>query len=428
MDPTERLRDALRERAEAQTPPPFPRSRVAEVRLKQLSYLGMVVVVALAVVFGGSWSVSRVFGENGVPAAQQPPRPTRLYVLDFAPGGDGLRGRAIAVDATDRGGEVTQSFDLGADPDMTLSPDGSRLYAVSHKDNANVLDVFDTTTGALVQQTGVSRYQGTTGAHIAQKIVTSPDGSRVYVLVGFPEDGGANTQSIATFDVVSGALLPDAARLGGCGAAPTLLPTDSTRITVVCGEAHEVRFLTISSTGAVADEDVLQLPPNEHGVSDSSGNTFELGTVRGSDLAPDRRTLYSVTGDGRVFEIDTAEHSLAGTHDLGLSPGESVSMPQVKTSPDGRKIYIGVGSPFSGTDAPPVTADHVLFVDTRTWRRLASIQAGELWSFTVGSRGNRIFGIDHGNGNLVAIDASEGRSIGSLGAFGSRPMAVYAGN
>ena len=77
-----------------------------------------------------------------------------------------------------------------ASPGLALSPDGSRLYAVSYADNALVTFKRDTTTGALEYVGCVSGSSGSKkcavttagGLASAANVVVSPDASRIYVV------------------------------------------------------------------------------------------------------------------------------------------------------------------------------------------------------------------------------------------------------
>lgn len=402
------------------------RGRLRRIRLLQsLFVLGSAGVMAL-VVLGAAWAMRNVSGPASAVPAQQAVGPETVYVLDFAPGGDATRSAILAVDVSDEAVRTLGSYSVGNDPDVALSPDGSRLYAVSRvlsgTDTRDTLSVIDTTTGSVIQEVPVPflGWQGTTGFHITQKIAVSPDGAYVYVLVGSANDSLAPPQSLATFDVAQGSMLPDLAPLDGCGGGPTILPRSGSTAIVVCGQINEVRLIQSNKSGGIDSEQRLSLPRTGASVQDEFGNSRDVSFVSGAVLSPDGSELFAVTGDGRVFVVDVADQALTATIALPLPSDRLVATAQVAISPTGDQLILGLGPTRSWN--PRV--DMIFAVDTATWSKTSDKATPPFWAFAV-ARNGRLFTIDPDTGELTAVTLEAGVDAVPLGKFGDRPMAIY---
>jgi YVTN family beta-propeller protein len=185
---------------------------------------------------------------------------------------------------------------------LAISPDGSRLYAVSHDRGtyyqypAGWLTIIDTASHVVVETIAVGACPET--------VTASPDG--VYLYITHYDTCSVSAVNLATGDVTA-VVLRDAP-------LAVVFSPDS-------GHAYvrDVRSLTVidTTTNDAADIDAGDLP-------------------RALQLSPDGKRAYiSNFGDGTLSVVDTITNSVATTVDVPGCP-EAVAV-----SPDGERIYVG---------------------------------------------------------------------------------------
>ncbi len=106
-----------------------------------------------------------------------------LYVLDTNNGA--VNSQIILVDPST--GVVMRTYNTGYHPDMALSPDGTRLYVSSTRDNAinkprNVLETFDTVSGTVLSSVdNPDSFLSTVPAY-GTSMAMSPSGKYIYMM------------------------------------------------------------------------------------------------------------------------------------------------------------------------------------------------------------------------------------------------------
>lgn len=391
------------------------------------------IAVAFAIFLAAGVFTWRAFApiERGGKRAGVSPAPQLLYVLDAAHGGNFQHGDVVAVQVGPTTSRVVATYPLGNDPDMAVSPDGTRLYgvataprvSVTHSLFKNTLRVYDTATGNLIHEVVVPDRQGTTGFHLIDKITVSPDGSRVYVLVGEsdvpPREGVP--QGLATFDTSNGVMLPDVAPLPGC-VEPTILPGAGLGVTVVCRRIDEVRFLQVSSAGGLASEQRVPLPRSGATVTDANGNTVDVSYISQAVLSPAGGMVYAVTRDGAVFVIDVGTQRVTREVQLPLPTGYVVAVPQVTLSPSGDELYLGLGAYLHGD---LVHATVIFGVDTSTWQKITTQKTPAFSAFRVANDGSRIFTVNYKSPTLGEVGLRPVAGYTAFGTVASRPLTIF---
>jgi YVTN family beta-propeller protein len=185
---------------------------------------------------------------------------------------------------------------------LTISPDGSRLYAVSydrrthHQYPAGWLTIIDTASHAVVQTIAVGACPET--------VTASPDGAYLYIT-------HYDTCSVSAVNLTTGSTT--AVALRDAPLAVVFTP-DSAHAYV-----RNVRSLTVidTTTNDAVDIDSGDLP-------------------RGLQLSPDgKRSYISNFGDGTLSVVDTITNSVATSVDVP-SYSEAVAV-----TPDGERVYVG---------------------------------------------------------------------------------------
>jgi hypothetical protein len=428
MDDLEkRLRDSLDQAAhKGVEPAPINRREVRRIRAVQTFYAMVSVCVIGGLLFGVAWA--RGLGNADRQPLSETSADERVYVIDGAPDGKATQGELLALDVEGGSASVAARIPLGTDADVALAPDGSSLYSVSYvwitdQDTESRLQVIDPGTGDVISHVPLPNWQGTTGFHLTNKIAVAPDGARVVVLVDIPSgDGGVRSQGLATYDTADGRILPDVAPLDGCGGAPTILPTGPASLAVVCREVGEVRFVTISPTGAVSNQASLFLDTSGATVEDPQGNALSVGYVSQAVLSPDHETIFAVTRDGDVFVIGVDTEEVVEEAHLDLSDGDYVPVPQVAATPDGESLVLGLGK-YPATNA--IEASSVVLVDIDSWTLSQPVETEPFSAMSMSNSGEGIFTSNVFGGPLYFVAAPPGTQIENLGEVASRPQAIY---
>jgi YVTN family beta-propeller protein len=261
----------------------------------------------------------------------------QLFVIDYD-------GSVLVVDTRDY---TAQTQWGGGASDAVVSPDGRYLYVAQDTDagansTVSVIDIGSATTVATVPISDVAA------------LAISPDGSRLYAVSC---DRSTYYQYpagwLTIIDTASRAAVNTIA-VGACPETITASPDgDYLYITHydTCS-VSAVNLTTGSSTALVlrdAPLDVVFAPDSGHAyvrnvcsltVIDATTNDvddIDTGDLpRGLQLSPDGKRAYiSNFGDGTLSVVDTITNSVATTVDVPGYP-EAVAV-----SPDGERIYVG---------------------------------------------------------------------------------------
>ena len=437
-----RLRASLDRTAQrAPVPSPIEGGTMKRIRMRRgmkAAALGVAAVLAIT----GVATAIRLGDRNTPPPANHGenvgPYTHWLYVLD--PKNLDAHTQVLALDPATE--EVVQTYPAGYDPQMALSPDGSRLYVTSSvapkgiNSFSSVIDVFDTSSGERLERASLPELNGTYAGRTLHKgpvfnpdFTTSLDGSRIYLGESTVRRGPVRaTARVGTFDTSSNELLPNSVELRDCNTR-ILLPGPSPQsLTAACSATSNhvtvprrnfLYFLTIDDDGS-ATPHRLDLPD-----SDEAGRFYDNLAWAASSL--DGKTIYAVTGDGHVFVIDAARAQLVQEADLDVQPGFGVQMPKVLISADSATLYVGIGfATGSIVDARTIAA-----YDVRTWEEIGRVETDfDFFGLALGPDGTDLYAPtwrspgDEKTSVLQVFDARTLEPTGTIGGVGQTPALV----
>ncbi|HEY7875506.1 MAG TPA: PQQ-binding-like beta-propeller repeat protein [Actinomycetota bacterium] len=397
-----------------------------------------VAVLAVGAVVGGT----RLFDTaRPKPAGDHSigPWTDELYVLDPTNRYPGLEAAVYALDETSRP-ELLQRrsagrYRAGYDPQLTLSPDGSRAYVMSTlqadsiQNRQNVIDTYDTGTGERHARATLPELDGTNKNRTLHKppiyapdFVSSFDGARLYLGESTIRRGPVRSKAlVGTFDTETNSLLPNSIDLPDC-TRMVLLPRGENALSVVCsftatpGRASTVPttnfvyFLQVDGDGSAASFERLDLP--RAGVSDEE--------IAWASASSDGGTIYAVTRAGHVYVVDAVTQELRT--EVDLEPRVKVQTQKVALSSDGSTLYVGT-APLGSSSI--VDANGIAAYDVRTWDQIASVRAEDFfWTMTLGPGGRRIYApsFDEPSWSIQVFDARSLEQLGTVGDVGRTPV------
>lgn len=354
-----------------------------------------------------------------------------VYVLDS----NDMRGDAQVFVINPATNMIENKIKAGYAADFALSPDGSRLYVGSVIDKRGRLDIYEASSGKLLQTVDNANLGVPTTPRYRSHMTFSADGKWLYIFkYSFRED----MYFIAVFDTNAAAFLPESIPLPGCMNA-IVSPSNSNKqqLSVMCTSTNDVRFFDISETGngRVAARLPLRLRGRTNRFGLSIGFTSLLSTENGDK---------AILDDGSFFEIDNRSKKISR---LGIIDGKSrkggfdkspaltgdsedwmggkwIPFGAAAVTRNKGTLYLGIAQveDFRRSDWTFTT---IGLFDTSTLSRLDVIETKHrLYSITLNAEGNRLFGVDPVNKRLVIFDAKTGKELSVVDQLGESPILV----
>ena len=357
---------------------------------------------------------------DATPLPTPTPEPTaheRLFAVSqmFDPGiSSAESGRVTAYDAET--GSIAYAIDTGVYPDAVLSPDGTRLYILSGGvissggTHDTMLEAVDATSGDKNWSVAIeNRVLWPDGAG-PTTLAVSPDGSRLFVY----SDEGPGDNTIQVFDTADGRLGRVIQGVTRCTAQ--LFPSaDGRSLYVVC----------------LAERFAPQVIDLEAWMSAGVMQGFG-GTISGAAASTDGRYLYIPQDFDTEMSLSVIDMNVRAVSDmrsiihLATDPLHALNITAI--SPDGSRLFIGVGSQLEG-EAP--IANEVWVWDTAMLHgdttRLPAPDAITGWSLAPGPDNRSVFAIHNERGPDVGGQATDTATIvrlsvdGGSSEFASRP-------
>jgi hypothetical protein len=410
------------------------------------------------------WTVSRGLGAAaclalivaivGAQSAYVTPRSGWLYVVDSNKYGD--EGRLHIVNPDE--GRIVWSRMTGHLPDIALSPDGSRLYLASSVLEGDLLrghlEIIDTATGLTVQDLPNPDRAVSTLPSYMSRMAMSPDGRWLFQFKMNNAPGNA-TYYVDTFDTERGAFLARNTPTPLC-AWPTLLPSsESGRLTILCNETSDARFLT--PTEPTQGGQRLALASLGPAVAAAPGSVRDRSRPPATAIVGPRAVTV-IMGDGRFVKTDAQSHQVMQTDLLdrtgrGIVPAPqgdqgaaAAKTPQVSRAPDtndwlagrwikqqapllspnGQELYFGVSSLFALQQGRQ-PLEQVIVLDAQTLARRRSINVRQVFdSLALSKDGTKLYAVHGDTATVRVIDTASGRELSAFNAGVTPVFAVVA--
>lgn len=363
---------------------------------------------------------------------KQHPQSGWIYVLDS--NRMGLESQVLLVDPDQ--GRVVRTIKTGYNPDMALSPDGTRLYIASSRQRQTpdgprlrgYLEVIDSVTGDVLQTVDNPDRAQPTHWEYNSYMAVSPDGNWLYMFkhIDAKEE---DVYYVATFDTKQDRFLPGKASLPNCITALLFPLPQRLRIDVLCTGSKDVRFLKLTRVGA-ASSSRMEL----RGAPKTPGEYIGLGF-----LSTAANTFTAILGDGHFFEIDGESHELIRSEAIdsearkisAMSPSDTrddwladswIRLQVPPLSPDGERLYVGIGR-LAHIRQGGWSFDRVAILDSHTLKREGEMKPSQpFWSFAMNHNANRLYAISPQQGSIMVMDTISQREIRTIYGIGTTPI------
>lgn len=346
-------------------------------------------------------------------------------------------GEVVSVDVL--AGRVVGAIGKGYEPDLLVSPDGSRLF-VSYAHRAatgGVFQILDGGTGAVVTTAEDPAPWPSVGVAYQTRMALSRDAIWVYQFKAKHNDDGSDSYWIETIDARSGTRLPGSANLPVCGAGQIVPGVERHRVYVLCDTSQDFRSIRLDDLGwSVGTPQRLSV---------GQGTTY--GAPAAAFLSQDGSLLTVIQRGGAVARVDVSAVRPAGRDSLdrvarrivvpdnaglGVPPfeippesednsdwfaGSTVPRQSAVVSPDGSRLYLMVAR---GTDTRAKT-DRIVVFRTALLDRLATFDIDrEIASISLTSSG-MLLAVDRKSSALLVLDAGTGKLLRVINGVGRRP-------
>ncbi len=323
---------------------------------------------------------------------------------------------------------------------LTLSPDGSHVYAVGSHDYSLAVFIRDNTTGRLsfveVHKDGVAGVDGLDGTH---DVAVSPDGGHVYVAATNDDSVAVFARNATTGELTYSSIVRDGVDGvdGLDNARSVTVSPDNAHVYVASwNDAAVAVFSRDAGTGELAFQQVLK--DGEAGVdglagafdvsTSPGGNHVYVASMTDSAVAVFARDAGSgvLTHVEHVREGDAGLEGLAGAHHLAVSP-------------DGHHVF-AVGETgnalvvFARDNVTGQLVEDAVYKDDqggvdgldRVYRSVVSPDGRHLYSAAYDEDAISVFERNAATGDLTYLETHHDGQAGVDGLDGARDVSISA--
>ena len=339
------------------------------------------------------------------------PRSGWLFVLDPQP--ESLGSRIWLFDPGTA--SVMGSLRTGYQPDIALSPDGSRLYIVSGEREGGEVAVVNTADGSIREISFPGRVLYTPWYQTLppfNSIALSSDGKALRILQqsSFPPERAE--QQMWSFDTANRSFSPTRVEIGDCRSGVFIPPSTAGEFEVICSGSNTLHSMRLGADSRLMSRRVTNLP-----------GTQRCPVATGLSLK-DNGKLALINLSGAIDTMDVATHAFRSTGVTGECATPWVFYGLGWRSPDGAKIYVGYGPP--SPDNMAISNAFRVF-DTDTWKQLGTAQTSiPFWSATLSVDGWFIYALAPKQHAILEIDAATLREKRKFSLGTTPALAVVA--
>lgn len=369
-------------------------------------------------------------------AAQVGRPPTLLYVVDTGE----VWGDHSQILQFDTGqGKILKTFDASQDPDMALSPDGTRLYVTTYVPDPmeapeNWLSVYDTASGRLLERIRNQEAIMHTAPVYGSAMVFSASGRWLYMTKFHFNQDRSYYWYIAAFDTMLNQFLPTQVKFP-CHNMTMVPARQDLNVLVVCRNSPFVfdtnledsatpmkrvpirpAMITVRTANAAPSDTAASLVPSAR--AESWGAVFLLPREDKVGIIDD--------SEGSIFSFDhTAGTSQKVGQDLRLR-SDGIRRGLVSENEDA--VYFQFrSSRTSINDQSLSRSDQILSADPKAFAFKGALKTSKPFlSMTLSKDGNTLFTVNPDTATIGVIDTSTLTEVRQIPNVGRRPIFAIA--
>lgn len=376
--------------------------------------------------------LAMAFLAGGKIAAQAGP-PSLLYVMDT---GTGWFDHSQILQFDPAQGKTLKTFSTGQDPDMALSPDGTRLYATTYtpSDTAaheNHLSVYDTVSGKLLERISNPDAMQHTMPAYNTALAVSTSGRWLYIAKFHYNPDKSYYWYLTAFDTSDNHFLPVQVKFP-CLQTTMVPMAEDLRVVLVCANSPDVFDINLSNstapmkrvpvrqtivTGPVSGESsdmaAALVPPQP---KESWGAVF---------LHPgDNNLVLASDSHGSIFSFD---HIVGTSTKVGHQPLlKTGGISRGLVSQNENAVYFQIKS-SQRSDHALSYSNQIIAADPTTFAVKGVLKTSQpFFTMALSKDGHTIFTVDPDTGTIGVVDASTLIQVNTITAAGKRPIYVIA--
>jgi len=362
---------------------------------------------------------------SGIPSialaqnAWQLPQKSWLYVLDADASAD--EGHVLLVDPDTAA--VKGTITVGMEPDLTASPDGSRIFVVSGSSAQGKVVMYDARTGHAVASTDIQQRILYTTWPQSSTIAVSRDGRWLFVETMQPMAPGIDRYDVLRFELARNSIREAGrAALPECGIAQLAPESDGDwDLLVHCPLSNIVRRILFDIDGHVSKYADLELPSRPF---DPAYGQREHGLLRTQAIVYSGAgdDVLALTGSNELCRLNFQHKSGPCSSFPTELQGRWIPRRPWSYSTDGRFMYFGSGEV---ADRSQGTASSIEIADTVTMTIVARIEVSTPFrTLAVDSRGEKLYAAGPQAHKIMQIDLKTKREIKEIALPGFSPAIV----
>jgi hypothetical protein len=369
--------------------------------------------------------------------AQVGPAPSLLYVVDT---GDGWFDHSQILQFDTAQGRILKTFNGGQDPDMALSPDGSRLYVTAYSQDSdtapleNHLSVYDTASGKLLAKIGNPDAIKHTMQAYGTALTVSPSGRWLYMTkFHFNPANKGYYWYLTAFDTVQNQFLPVQAKLP-CRDVTMVAMRQDLSVVLVCKSSPYVFDVNLGNyANPIKRVPVRQSPAKGTVAGASSNGAAAIMPPQSQEswgavfLQPSVDKIALVSDlDGAVFSFD---HTVGTSTMVGQQSRMKVGgISKGFVSPNDDTVYFQTASsPLSGSNHSFSRRNQILSADPKTMSLKSTLTiSSPFFSMALSKDGHTIFTVNPDAATIGIVDASTLTEVKQISAVGRRPIYAIA--
>ncbi len=304
----------------------------------------------------------------------------------------------------------------------------NRLYVTGFKANSNKREPFFSVVDSLTGNEIASFPVPNLLQHMfyiggMPNLTLSPDGSRVYIEIWNVVGPELSEHRLLIFDTNAMAFLERSITISSgkdlseqCDAIKVDPTVDNTKLYILCTKKDSFRVVD-ANTGTLISETII---PGTSGIDLSDGTSHVSGMVRNEKTS----TTYISTTDGRIITFDTTSNTIVNITSLNLATDQEFvgAFNRIALSEDAQALYIAVGD-MHDRNTQTMTMVHIISLPDM--KIISSITPkSKFHDMKLDKELDQLYFLNTADRTLLVVDIASGTLIQEVTDIGKYPSEI----